>query len=104
MHGAILYGLFIVVCQHIVITQMVYGHVSANKSKAFTSQPNAAKKKLYKSPLKKLRGCVQTALYKKWIHVVFSEQVYQSEHEAVKTFSVVLKMSENSLNILRMNI
>jgi hypothetical protein len=36
--------------------------------------------------------------------VVFSERVYQSEHEAVKTFSVVLKMSENSLNILRTNI
>jgi hypothetical protein len=33
--------------------------------------------------------------------VVFSQWVDQAEHEAGKTFSVVLKMSENSLNILR---
>jgi hypothetical protein len=33
--------------------------------------------------------------------VVFAQRVDQSEHEAGKSFSVVLKMSENSLNILR---
>jgi len=33
--------------------------------------------------------------------VVFSQRVDQSEHEAVKTSSVVLRMSEISLNILR---
>jgi hypothetical protein len=33
--------------------------------------------------------------------VVFSQRVDQSKHEAGKTFSVLLKMSENSLNILR---
>jgi hypothetical protein len=59
------------------------------------------KSKLYIVATKKLRGCVQTASYKKWIHVVFSQQVDQSKHKAGKTFSVVLKMSENSLNILR---
>jgi hypothetical protein len=46
-------------------------------------------------------GCVQTASYKKWIHVVFSQGVDQSEHEAGKTSIVVLRMSEISLNILR---
>ena len=35
--------------------------------------------------------------------MVFSQPVDQSEHEAGKTFSVVLKMSEISLNILRAN-
>jgi hypothetical protein len=33
--------------------------------------------------------------------MVFSQGVDQSEHEAGKTSSVVLKMSEISLNILR---
>jgi hypothetical protein len=48
-----------------------------------------------------LTGCVQTASYKKWIHVVFSQRVAQLEHEAGKTSSVALRMSEISLNILR---
>ena len=33
----------------------------------------------------KLTACVQTASYKKWMHVVFSQPVDQSEHEAGKT-------------------
>jgi hypothetical protein len=82
----------------------VWSCSSDYKKNSFTSQRNAAKKKLHKSPLKKRRGCVQTASYKIWMHVVFSQEVYQSEHEAVKTFSVVLKMNENSLYILRTNI
>jgi hypothetical protein len=45
-------------------------------------------------------GCVQTTSYEKWIHVVFSRGVDLSEHEAGKTYSVVLRMSEISLNIL----
>jgi len=32
-----------------------------------------------------LSGCVQTASYKKWVHVVFSQLVDQSKHEAGKT-------------------
>jgi hypothetical protein len=48
-----------------------------------------------------ITGCVQTASNKKWIHVVFSQRVDQSEHEAGKTSSVVLRMSEISLHILR---
>jgi hypothetical protein len=48
-----------------------------------------------------LTGCVQTASYKKLIHVVFSQGVDQSENEEKKTSSVVLRMSEISLNILR---
>ena len=44
---------------------------------------------------------ISQASYKKWIHVVFSQWVDQSEHEAGKTSSVVLRMSEISLNILR---
>jgi len=35
------------------------------------------------------------------MHVVFSQPVDQLEHEAGKTSSVVLKMNEISLNILR---
>jgi hypothetical protein len=46
-------------------------------------------------------GCVQTASYKKWIRVVFSQGVDQLEHEAGKTSSVVLRISEISLNMLR---
>ena len=59
------------------------------------------KKKAIYSHHYKLTGCVQTASYKNWIHVVFSQPVDQSEHEAGKTSSVVLRMSEISLNILR---
>ena len=60
-----------------------------------------SKKKLYIVTHNNLTGCVQTASYKKWIHVVFSEQVDQSELEAGKTSVVVLRMSEISLIILR---
>jgi hypothetical protein len=101
--GKILYGLFIVVCQDIVISQMVYGHVLQAIKGNHSPAKRMQQKKLYNSPLKS-RCCVQTALYKKWMHVVFTQRVYQSEHEAVKTFSVVLNMSENSLYILRTNI
>jgi len=59
------------------------------------------KKKSYNGRHYKLTACVQTASYKKWIHVVFSQPVDQSEHEAGKSSSVVLRMSEISLNILR---
>jgi len=59
------------------------------------------KKKAMYSRHYKLTACVQTASYKKWIHVVFSQPVDQSEHEAGKTSSVVPKLSEISLNILR---
>jgi hypothetical protein len=37
------------------------------------------------------------------MQVVFSQGVNQSEHEAGKSCSVVLRMSEISLNILRAN-
>ena len=46
-----------------------------------------------------LSGCVQTTSYKKWIHVVFSQLVDQSEHKLEKLLG--LRMSEISLNILR---
>jgi len=59
------------------------------------------KKKAIYGRQNKLTGCVQTTSYKKWIHVVFFQLVDQSEHEAGKTSSVVLRMSEIILNILR---
>jgi len=68
---------------------------------SFISQPNGAKKKAIYIRHYKLTACAQTASYKKWIHVFFSQPVDQSEHEAGKTCSVVLKMSEISLSILR---
>ena len=93
--------LLIVACHHIAIIQTVCGHVLRRYSKSFTSQTNGAKNKLYVVTHIHLTGCVQTASYKKWIHVVFSQWVDQSEHEAGKTSNVVLRMSEMSLNILR---
>jgi len=72
-------------------------------SRQFIHQPTewSKKKKAIHSRHYNLTGCAQTASYKKWIHVVFFQRVDQSDHEAVKTCSVVLRMSEISPDILR---
>jgi hypothetical protein len=59
------------------------------------------KNKLYIVAPTTLLAVLQTASYKKWKHMVFSQRVDQAEQETGKTSSVVLQMSEISLNILR---
>ena len=58
-----------------------------------------------KSNLYMVNTTTLLAVYKqphtKLIHVGFSQRVDQSEHETGKISSVLLKMSEISLNILR---
>jgi hypothetical protein len=94
--------LFIAACHHIIApTEVLCRHVLQNNT-FIQSQARRMERTIISytpSPL-----CI-LALYKqphikKWVHVVFSQGVDQSEHEAGKTSSVVLRMSEISVNIL----
>jgi hypothetical protein len=77
--------LLIAAYHHIIAVTQVLCRNILQTIQSFTSQMNGAARISYaSSPLHPYWLWVQTASYKKWIHVVFSQGVYQSELEAGK--------------------